>query len=218
MIRMAVLLSGKGTNFQAIAKNIKQGVLKGAKISVVITNKPNCEGIQKAQQMGIATYSLGKKDLLGFKAPNQANQSPKLETGYSLDQAIESILDYHQIDLVILAGYMRILSSGIVAKYPNKIINIHPSLLPAFPGLHAIERAYQAGVKITGCTVHFVDQDVDTGPIILQRAVYINGNESLEEVEAKIHQEEYIAYTKAIQLYISDQIKVEGKKIILLNT
>jgi len=220
MIKMAVLLSGKGTNFQAIAKNIKQGVIKGAEISVVITNKPSCEGIQKAKQMEIATWSLGKKDLLEFKAPNQTNQSPKLEEGhieqgFTLDQAIESILDHYQIDLVILAGYMRVLSPKIVNKYQNKIINIHPSLLPSFPGLRAIERACQAGVKITGCTVHFVDQDVDTGPIILQRAVYLNGNETLEEVEEKIHQEEYIAFTKAIQLYVSNQIKVERKKVIL---
>lgn len=174
-MRIGIMLSGNGTNFEAIAKNVHSGIIP-ATIPIVLSNK-NCNGLKRAANFNIP-----------YKIINS-------------DSEIIEELKKHKIDLVVLAGYMKILSPEIVNKF--KIMNIHPSLLPSFKGLNAVQQALDYGVTITGCTVHWVDEGVDTGEIILQKHVPVSPDDTLEDLKAKIHIQEYFAYTEAIQNYIS---------------
>lgn len=191
-IRLAILLSGRGSNFLAIAEAIRNGALPSAEIALVLSNVPEAPGLSAARGLGLATLAITSKS------------RPRIEH----DQAMIAALHEYRVDLVCLAGYMRIVSPAFVAAFPNRILNIHPSLLPSFPGLDAQRQALDYGVKITGCTVHFVDEQVDHGPIILQRAVPVEDNDTLETLTARILIEEHRAFPEAIARVLSKSSRI----------
>ena len=178
MRRLGILLSGRGSNFEAIADNIAAGRID-AEIAVVIGNRPEARGLEVARQRGLKAVCLPSKGL-------------DRET---YDRGLVEELRKNQVELVCLAGFMRLLSAGFVRDYPRRILNIHPSLLPAFPGLDAQYQALEHGVKITGCTVHFVDEQLDSGPIILQAAVPVLDDDTVESLSARILKEEHRIYS-----------------------
>lgn len=188
MRRLGILLSGRGSNFEAIARSIREGELN-AEIAVVISNVASAPGLAKAQQLGLHAVCIPSKGL------------PREEH----DRRVVEELKRHQVDLVCLAGYMRLLSPAFVEAFRGRILNIHPSLLPAFPGLHAQKQALDYGVKITGCTVHLVDEGLDSGPILLQAAVPVEPGDTEETLAARILREEHRLYPAAIQRVL-DQI------------
>lgn len=196
--RLGVLLSGRGSNFIAIADAIDSGSLRGCEIAIVLSNLADAPGLQAAQQRG----------LTGLAIP--ARGVPRAEH----DAKMISALDQHTVDYVILAGYMRLLSPEFIQAFPNRILNIHPSLLPAFPGLHAQQQALEYGVKVAGCTVHFVDEDMDSGVIILQRPARVHGNDSVESLSARILEQEHRAYPEAIARVLSQRYRVNGRRYI----
>ena len=198
MKRLGVLLSGRGSNFEAIAKNISAGLLE-AEIAVVISNRPDAPGLEIARQFGLQSVALSSKGV-GRE---------------EFDQQVAAILDEHQVDLVVLAGYMRLLSGAFVRRYPLRIVNIHPSLLPAFPGLDAQHQAFDYGVKVAGCTAHFVDEHLDSGPIILQSAVPVVEADTAESLSARILVEEHRIYTEAIRLVLSGRWNLEGRRVVM---
>ena len=198
MKRLGVLLSGRGSNFEAIAKNIRAGVLE-AEIAVVISNRPDAPGLEIARQLGLKAVALSSKGV-GRE---------------EFDQQVAAILDEHQVDLVVLAGYMRLLSGAFVRRYPLRIVNIHPSLLPAFPGLDAQHQAFDYGVKVAGCTAHFVDEHLDSGPIILQSAVPVVEADTAESLSARILVEEHRIYTEAIRLVLFGRWNLEGRRVVM---
>src|SRR5215472_12945752 len=168
-LKIGVLLSGRGSNFLAIARNIREGRLPGVEIALVLSNVADAPGIVTARELGLQTEVCVSKS------------RPRAEH----DREMLTRLHEHQVELVCLAGYMRLLSPEFIQEFPNRIINIHPSLLPAFPGLNAQKQAFDYGVKITGCTVHFVNEDLDAGPIVLQRAVEVNDHDTAETLAAR---------------------------------
>jgi phosphoribosylglycinamide formyltransferase-1 len=188
--RLAVLLSGRGSNFVAIADSIAAGRLK-AEIAVVVSNRPQAPGLAIAAERGLAT-------------------AVTRSTGAEL----ADLLDAHRVDLVCLAGYMRILSADLISRYRNQILNIHPSLLPAFPGLHAQAQALSHGVKVSGCTVHFVDEGLDSGPIVRQAAVPVLDTDDVASLSARILEQEHRIYTEAIALVLSRRYRIEGRRVI----
>lgn len=197
-LRLGVLLSGRGSNFLAIAKSIREGQLPGVEIAVVISNVEDAPGIAAARELGLTTavhVSRGRK-----RAEHDAEMLATLRA--------------HEIDLVILAGYMRLLSPGFIAAYHNRILNIHPSLLPAFPGLDAQAQAFDYGVKIAGCTVHFVDEHLDHGTIILQRAIAVLESDDAHSLAERILAEEHIAYSEAIARVASGKYRIEGRRYV----
>lgn len=200
-MNIAVLASGSGTNFEAICKAAEVGYIK-AKVQLLITDKEQSFVRQRAQQHKVKDLFINPKD---FK------------TREDFDKEIVKILKQENIDLVVLAGFMRIITPFFVNAFRNKILNIHPALLPSFKGVEAIERAYTLGVKVTGVTVHFVDEETDHGPIILQEAVIIKEGESLEALEERIHKLEHKLYPKAIKLFLEQKLKVEKHKVIILD-
>ena len=200
MINIAVFISGRGSNFLALLKNIEKGVLKNCQIAVVFSNNPNAKGLEYAAEAGIKTIVIPSK-----------NRSDRVE----YDKEIINALSEYNIDLICLAGYMRIVTEELVEAYKNKIINIHPALLPSFPGLHAQKQALDYGVKVSGCTVHFVDGGMDTGPIILQKTVPVYDNDTEESLSERILEQEHIAYTEAVALYAEGLLKIEGRKVII---
>lgn len=183
MKKIAIFASGNGSNFQAILDQVKLGAID-VEIGFVFCDKMKAGVIERAKSAGIPVYSFLQKSY---------------ETKAHFEQEILALLKEHQIDLVILAGYMRLIGETLLTAYENKIVNIHPSLLPAFPGKDAIGQAYQAGVKVTGVTVHFVDAGMDTGPIIAQQAVEIDPSDTEEIIAEKIHKVEHVLYPKVIQ-------------------
>ena len=198
MKRLGILLSGRGSNFLAIANAIRLEILKGVGIAVVLSNKEDAPGLTLAREMGfpaLAIPSAGK---------NRAEH----------DAAMIAELCANSVDLVCLAGYMRIISPEFVAAFPNRILNVHPSLLPSFPGLDAQLQALEFGAKITGCTVHFVDEAVDHGVIVLQRAVPVEDDDTAETLSARILEQEHLAYPEAIARVISGQYRVEGRRYL----
>ena len=197
MKKLGVLLSGRGSNFEAIARNIADGKLK-AEIAVVISNRPEAPGLETARRLGLHAVALPSKGL------------PREE----FDSQVASILDQHNVDLVVLAGYMRLLSGAFVKHFAMRIVNIHPSLLPAFPGLDAQHQAFEYGVKIAGCTAHFVDEHLDSGPIILQAAVAVEEADTAETLSARILKEEHRIYTDAIRLVLSGEWRIEGRRVV----
>jgi phosphoribosylglycinamide formyltransferase-1 len=195
---MGILLSGRGSNFKAIAESIRDGRLNGVEIAVVISNVAEARGISLAQQLGLPHA------VLVSKGRSRAEH----------DADMIACLRAHRVDLICLAGYMRLLSPEFVAAFPNRILNIHPSLLPAFPGLDAQQQAYDYGVKWAGCTVHFVDEHLDHGAIVLQRAIPVRDDEDAHTLAASILAEEHIAYTEAIARVVSGEWEVQGRRYL----
>lgn len=202
MINIAVFISGRGSNFLALLKNIEKGVLKNCQIAVVFSNNPNAKGLEYAAEAGIKTIVIPSK-----------NRSDRVE----YDKEIINALSEYNIDLICLAGYMRIVTEELVEAYKNKIINIHPALLPSFPGLHAQKQALDYGVKVSGCTVHFVDGGMDTGPIILQKTVPVYDNDTEDTLSARILEQEHTAYSEAVALYAAGRLKVSDRKVEILD-
>jgi len=197
-LRLGILLSGRGSNFQAIATSIREGRLKGAEIAVVISNVEGAAGLTIARELGFPTAVFASR---GRKRAEH-------------DADVADCLKAHRVELVCLAGYMRLLSPEFIAAFPNRIINIHPSLLPAFPGLDAQRQAFDYGVKIAGCTVHFVDEDLDHGAIILQRAIPVLETDDAHSLATRILVEEHIAYGEAIARVASGEYEVRGRRYI----
>ncbi len=194
--RLGILLSGRGSNFQAIARNIGSRNLD-ASIALVISNRADAGGLITARELGIPWVCL----------PSQG--VPREE--YDLE--LVRILQSHQVDLVCLAGFMRLLSPGFVRAFPQRILNIHPSLLPAFPGLDAQAQALRHGVKVSGCTVHFVDEHLDSGPIVLQSAVEVLDSDTEATLAARILEQEHIIYSRAIGLVLSGHFRIDGRRV-----
>ena len=195
-MRLGILISGRGSNFDAIANNIARRKLD-AEIAVVISNRADAAGLEIARQRGI---------------PMRVIASAGLEREAYDKQVIEE-LRTHEVELVCLAGFMRLLSAHFIRAFPSRILNIHPSLLPAFPGLDAQRQALEHGVKITGCTVHFVDEFLDSGPIIVQAAVPVLDNDTAESLSARILTQEHLIYSKAIQYIVEERATVEGRRV-----
>ncbi len=196
--RLGILLSGRGSNFLAIAESIRTGRLKGVEIAVVISNVADAPGLAKAREMGLPTAVFESK---GRKREEH-------------DAEVTACLRAHAVDLVCLAGYMRLLSPQFVAAFPHRILNIHPSLLPAFPGLEAQEQAFNYGVKIAGCTVHFVDEELDHGAIVVQRAIPVLETDDEHSLAQRILAEEHLAYTEAIARVVSGEYEVRGRRYV----
>jgi phosphoribosylglycinamide formyltransferase 1 len=196
--RIGVLLSGRGSNFEALADSVAAGRISGAEIAIVVSNRDGAPGIDKANQRGMATKVIPSKGL-------------EREV---FDRQVVAVLKEHKVDLVCLAGYMRLLSPYFVAAFPDRILNIHPSLLPAFPGLESQRQALEYGVKFAGCTVHFVDENLDAGPIVLQAAVAVADDDTDVTLSARILAEEHRIYTEAVKIVLSGEFKIAGRRVI----
>ena len=197
LLKLGVLISGNGSNLQSIIDHIEKGSLK-AVIKIVISNNPDAYGITRAKKHGIPVVVLKNGD---FKNKEE------------FDLELIRILESKCVDLVILAGFMRIITPTLLKAFPQKIMNIHPALLPSFPGIHGQKQALEYGVKISGCTVHFVDEGVDTGPIIIQSAVQVFDDDTEETLAARILKEEHNIYPQAIQLFAEGKIEIKGRKV-----
>ena len=197
-LRLGILLSGRGSNFLAIAESIRIGKLPNVEIAIVISNVAEAPGLQAAKNLGLPTA------LYVSKGRSRADH----------DADLIACLREHNVDLVCLAGYMRLLSPQFIAAFPNRILNIHPSLLPAFPGLDAQQQAFDYGVKVAGCTVHFVDEHLDHGAIILQRTVPVLENDDAHSLADRILVEEHIAYSEAIARVASGEYAIQGRRYV----
>jgi len=197
-MRLAILLSGRGSNFAAIHDAIVRGDLD-AEIVCVLANRANAAGIERARILGLPAHVVDHRAF----ANREGHESEVL-----------SILDEARPDFIALAGYMRLLSPAFIAAYPMRIVNIHPSLLPAFPGVDAQAQAIAYGVKISGCTVHFVDENLDSGPIIVQRAVPVNANDDVASLSARILAEEHLAYREALRKLAEGRYRIEGRRVV----
>jgi phosphoribosylglycinamide formyltransferase 1 len=197
--RLGILISGRGSNFEAIADQVAAGKIPAA-IAVVISNRPDARGLDAARLRGLEAVSIPSRGL----------------DREVYDRMLLDELRRREVDLVCLAGFMRLLSAGFIRAFPNRILNIHPSLLPAFPGLDAQQQALEHGVKVTGCTVHFVDEYLDAGPIILQRAVAVEDHDTVETLSARILAEEHRAYSEAIRIVLSGRYSVDGRRVRLV--
>jgi phosphoribosylglycinamide formyltransferase-1 len=197
MKKLGILLSGRGSNFEAIADNVAAGSID-AEIAVVISNRPEARGLAVARERGLNAVAIPSKGL----------------DREVYDRMLAAELKKHEVDLVCLAGFMRLLSANFVREFPLRILNIHPSLLPSFPGLDAQHQALEHGVKISGCTVHFVDEFLDAGPIIIQAAVPVLDNDTVESLSARILEQEHIIYTEAINIVLSGKFRIEGRRVI----
>ena len=201
MIKLGVLCSGRGTDLQSIIDAIANKQLN-AEIAIVLTDKPNVMALERAEKAGIKNLCIDRK--------NFDNKS-------DFEAALLKSLKSAEVDLVILAGFMRILSPEFVHEYKERIMNIHPSLLPSFPGAHAHRDVLAYGVKVSGCTVHFVDEGTDSGPIIMQAAVEVKDDDTEESLAVRVLEKEHIIYPKAIQLYVEGKLKIVGRKVQLIN-
>uniref|UniRef100_A0A831XMU2 Phosphoribosylglycinamide formyltransferase n=1 Tax=Geobacter metallireducens TaxID=28232 RepID=A0A831XMU2_GEOME len=199
LLKIGVLVSGNGSNLQAIIDRIEDGTLP-AQIACVISNKADAYALERARRHGIATHVLDHRAHAGREA---------------YDAALVELLRSHGIDLVVLAGFMRIVTPVLLGAFPHAVLNIHPALLPAFPGLHAQRQALQYGVKVSGCTVHFVDEGTDTGPIIIQAVVPVLDDDSEETLSARIQKEEHRIYPEAIKLFAQGRLAVVGRKVVI---
>lgn len=199
MKNLGILLSGRGSNFEAIARNVAAGKIP-AKIALVVSNRENAPGLALAREMGLNTRFI----------PSQGKERE------AYDREVVAALKASQVDLVCLAGFMRVLSPYFVRAFPGRILNIHPALLPAFPGLDAQKQALEAGVKFSGCTVHLVDEGVDTGPIVCQAVVPVLDNDTVETLSARILEEEHRIYSEAICLLLENKVRVENRRVALL--
>jgi phosphoribosylglycinamide formyltransferase-1 len=197
-MRLGILLSGRGSNFLAIAESIREGRLPGVEIAVVVSNIPDAPGLAVARNLGLPTAAFDSR------SRKRAEH----------DAEVAACLNAHNVSLVCLAGYMRLLSPQFVAAFPHRILNIHPSLLPAFPGLEAQEQAFVYGVKVAGCTVHFVDEELDHGAIVLQRAIPVLESDDPHSLAQRILAEEHKAYTEAIAMVASGQYEIRGRRYV----
>jgi phosphoribosylglycinamide formyltransferase-1 len=198
MKRLGILLSGRGSNFEAIVSNVAAGKIP-AEIAVVISNRPQAPGLETARRLGLNAVAIPSKGL-------------EREV---YDRLVIEELRRQEVDLVCLAGFMRLLSAMFVREFPLRILNIHPSLLPAFPGLDAQHQALEHGVKISGCTVHFVDEHLDAGPILIQAAVPVLNDDTVDTLSARILKEEHRIYTEAINIVLSGKFHIEGRRVVL---
>ncbi len=198
MENLGILLSGRGSNFEAIASNVASGAIPDARIAVVISNRSDAGGIDTARRLGLEALVI----------PSKGKQREEH------DQEVAAALQGHKVDLVCLAGYMRLLSPWFVRQFPHKILNIHPSLLPAFPGLEAQQQAFAYGVKIAGCTVHFVDEELDHGAIIVQKAIPVLENDDEHTLAARILEQEHVAYSEAISKVLHGKFEISGRRLI----
>ena len=198
--KLGILLSGRGSNFEAIADSVKAGRLQ-AEITIVISNRADAPGLDSARRRGLNAKLIPSKGRVREEH----------------DREVIAALKEAGVDLVCLAGYMRLLSPEFVGAFPNRVLNIHPSLLPAFPGLDAQKQALEYGAQVSGCTVHIVDEHLDHGPIIVQRAVPVLETDDEHSLSARILAQEHIAYTEAIRLMLSGEVSVEGRRIVRKN-
>ncbi len=197
--RIAILLSGRGSNFEAIYRAIKEGEIN-AEIGVVISNKEDARGLLRAREFGLEAIFLNPKEF-----------SSREEYDLKLAEEIEK----RDVDLICLAGWMRILTPPFVQKFRNRIMNIHPALLPSFPGLEAQKQALEYGVRFSGCTVHFVNEEVDAGPIILQAVVPVFQSDTVETLSERILKEEHRIYPQAVKLFVEGKLRIEGRRVII---
>jgi len=195
--RLGILLSGRGSNFEAIANQVADGRLE-AEIAAVISNRPEARGLEIARARGLPAVVLPSKGLAREE----------------YDRSVVAELLKHGVELVCLAGFMRLLSAEFCRAFPMRILNIHPSLLPAFPGLDAQKQALDHGVKITGCTVHFVDEQLDAGPIVLQAAVPVLDDDTVDSLAARILTEEHRIYCEAIRMVLSERWRIQGRRVV----
>lgn len=194
---IAVFASGRGSNFQAISNAVKEGRLK-ANLALLVCDNPKAQALDKAKAAGIEAFLVRREDFVSKK---------------DFERRIIEKLKEKKIELIVLAGYMRIVGSEILKEYKDRVLNIHPALLPAFKGAQAIKDAFEHAAKVTGVTVHLVDDKMDNGPIILQEAVKIEENDTLESLEEKIHKVEHRIYPEAIRLVVEGRIRIEGRKV-----
>lgn len=200
-INIAVLVSGRGSNLQSIIDNIENGTIPDASVSVVISDIGDAYALDRARKHGIESFFIDPD-----KYPDKA----------SFEKEIVNIFKKYQIDLILLAGYMRVVGPTILDQYTGKIVNIHPALLPSFPGLHAQQQAFDHGVKVSGCTVHFVDEGVDTGPIIIQRCVPVLEDDTEETLAERILEQEHKIFPEAVRLFVHGRLKIEGRKVRII--
>ena len=196
---LGVLISGRGSNLQAILDAIAEGRLD-ARVGVVVSNQADAQGLERAEKAGVPTAVVSHKDY---------------DSREAFDEAVLAQLKNHDVDVVCLAGFMRILSSVLVRAFPSRILNIHPSLLPAFAGLHAQRQAVEHGAKVSGCTVHLVDEELDHGPILAQAAVPVEEGDSEESLSARILEQEHRLYPVAIQLILDGKVRVDGRRALV---
>lgn len=199
--RIGVLLSGRGSNFEALADSVSNGRVPNAEIAIVISNREGAPGIERAQARGIISRVIPSKGL----------------EREAYDRQVVAILLEHKVDLVCLAGYMRLLSPYFVAAFPQRILNIHPSLLPSFPGLESQRQALEYGVKFAGCSVHFVDENLDAGPIVLQAVVPVKDDDTVETLSERILREEHRIYSEAVRIVLEAKYKIEGRRMLHTN-
>ena len=198
MKRLGILLSGRGSNFEALAESVAAGKIPGAEIAIVISNQPDALGLKRAEARGITTRTIPSKGL----------------QREAYDRQVVAVLQEQKVDLVCLAGYMRLLSAYFVAAFPQKILNIHPSLLPSFPGLESQKQALEHGVKFAGCTVHFVDENLDAGPIILQAVVPVLDSDDEHTLSERILKEEHRIYSEAVNIILEGKYRIEGRRVL----
>jgi phosphoribosylglycinamide formyltransferase 1 len=197
--RLGILISGRGSNFEAIADNVAAGTV-AAEIAVVISNRPDAPGLDSARRRGLNAVCLPSKGL----------------DREVYDRLLVNELERHAVDVVCLAGFMRLLSAGFIRRFPNRILNIHPSLLPAFPGLDAQHQALAHGVKVAGCTVHFVDEHLDAGPIVLQATVPVQDDDTVATLSARILAQEHRIYSAALRIVLDGRYAFDGRRVIQL--
>jgi phosphoribosylglycinamide formyltransferase 1 len=198
MKNLGILLSGRGSNFVAIADSVAADRIPNARIAVVISNRSDAPGLETARQRGLNALVISSKD------------KPREEH----DREVATALLDNKVDLICLAGYMRLLSPWFVQQFPAKILNIHPSLLPAFPGLEAQQQAFTHGVRVSGCTVHFVDEELDHGAILAQKTVPVLDSDDEHTLAARILEQEHIAYTEAIKIVLEGKFEIAGRRIL----
>ena len=196
--RIAVLLSGRGSNFEALAESVSAGRIPNAEIAIVISNKPDAAGLEKAKARKIPARTIASKGL-------------EREV---YDRQVAAVLQEYKVDLICLAGYMRLLSPYFIAAFPQRILNIHPSLLPAFPGLESQKQALEHGVKFAGCTVHFVDENLDAGPIILQAVVPVLDSDDEHALSERILKEEHRIYSEAVKIVLEGKYRIAGRRVL----
>jgi phosphoribosylglycinamide formyltransferase-1 len=197
--RIAVLLSGRGSNFEALADSVAAGRIPNAEIALVVSNREGAQGIEKARARGLETCVIPSKGL----------------EREAYDKLVVAALKEKNVDLVCLAGYMRLLSAYFVAAFPGRILNIHPSLLPAFPGLESQRQALEHGAKFSGCTVHFVDENLDAGPIVLQAVVPIQDDDTESTLSERVLREEHRIYSEAVRIVLGGRYRIEGRRVLI---
>jgi len=197
--RIGVLLSGRGSNFVALAESVAVGRIPNAEIAIVVSNRENAPGIEKARALGIEARVIPSKGL----------------EREAYDKLVVAALNERKVDIVCLAGYMRLLSPHFVAAFRGRILNIHPSLLPSFPGLESQRQAVEYGVKYSGCTVHFVDEDLDAGPIVIQAVVPIEDGDTPDTLAERILREEHRIYSEAVRIVLGGQYRIEGRRVLI---